>query len=449
MSTEVPPPDRPALPPELHAEDRTVLGPSSPARARPRRTWVLLVLLPGLLAAAGLWLWARGTSERDQALAALDRLDLDAAAVHLDRHLARHPDDTAAWFLAGRTARRLGRFLEAEKALEKCQALGGVTDATRLEWDLLRVQRGDLADVDTRLRMTIPPEHPDAPLVLEALARGYLRTDRLPQVVEACDLWAARQPDHPWPYLWRGNVYEQLANFHEAQADYERALRLAPPDGPVHLDVRRALGNLFVRARQPANAVEHFQVVLARIPDDREALLGLAACRIEEGRAEEAVPLLDRLLAHDSPPARACYLRGRAALELRDLAAAQELLSRAVRLAPDDAESLHQLILTLRAAGQSAEADSLAPRLEAVRQDRARLDTLIRTIARRPDDADLRHEAGVICLRLGRDDEGERWLLSVLRFRPDHRPTHAALAEHFGRRNDPRADAHARAAKAS
>ena len=39
------------------------------------------------------------------------------------------PGDVAAWFLASRTARRLGRFANAESFLESCQRLGGITDA--------------------------------------------------------------------------------------------------------------------------------------------------------------------------------------------------------------------------------------------------------------------------------------------------------------------------------
>src|SRR5262249_51715695 len=249
-----------------------------------------------------------------------------------------------AWFLAARTARRLGRYPEAERSLSRCQELGGVTDSTRLEWDLIRVQKGDLGDVDVRLRLTISPEHPDAPFVLEALARGYLSNDRLRDVVEACDLWISIQPEHPWPWLWRGGVLERLGDFHQALAGYRKALDNAPEDR----DVRLALAALYLRGRQPADAVEHFEHVLARWPEDEEALLGLAACRLDQGRPEDAVPLLERVLARENAPARALLLRGKAARELDGAAAAERWLAPAARQAPDDPEILHQLILALR-----------------------------------------------------------------------------------------------------
>jgi tetratricopeptide (TPR) repeat protein len=279
--------------------------------------------------------------------------------------------------------------------------------------------------------------------VLEALARGYLRADRLLDAMQACDLWITQQPDHPWPWLWRGGIYEQLANFDQALTDYQRAMEIAPEDK----DVRLSLGTLLSRGRRPGPAAEHFEHILERFPDDQEALLGLAGCRIEQGKTEDAVPLLQRVLASDPSAARALVLLGKVALEQRDPTGAEKWLLQATGQAPGNSEAFHQLILALRTQGKDAEADRLAPRLEAIRQDIDRLDRLIRTIARNPEDATLRHEAGVIALRLGRQDDGVHWLQSVLRLPGDHRPSHAALAEHFAQQDDPRAELHRRLAQ--
>lgn len=406
----------------------------------------MLLPVAALLLLAGGWFWQsiRGPQQWHQAQAALDRHDLASAALHLDRYLENRPDDAAGWFLAARTARRLDRYSQAETYLVRCQEIGGVTEATRLEWDLFRVQQGDLGEAHSRLRATVTPQHPDAPLVLEALARGYLTSDRLMDAMEACDLWISRQPDHPWPWLWRGGIYERLANFDQALADYQQALKLAPEDK----DVRLSLGGLFSRGRLPGPAAEHFEYVLQRFPDDHEALLGVAGCQIEQGNAADAVPLLQRVLSSDATAARALVLLGRVALEQRDPVGAEKWLVQAIEKTPDDPAAFHQLILALRTQGKHAEADLLAPRLEALRLDIDRSDRLIRFIARNPEDSSLRHEAGVIALRLGRHDDGVRWLQSALRLPGDHAASHAALAAHFAQQDDPRAEHHRRLVQA-
>ncbi len=406
--------------------------------------FVVGILLVGTVVSAAYVGWQRKQTRSlwQKVEAALEQHDLDTAARYLDAYLGQNPTEAEAWFLAARTARRLGQYARAEELLTRCQQLTGVTDSTRLEWQLLRVQQGDLGDVHLQLRASIPPDHPDVAIVLEALARGYLASDRLRDVVKACELWISVQPNHPWPYLWRGSIYERLGNFHESLAQYRRAQQLAPNDPAIRL----AVGLLLLRGRQPAAAIEYFQAVLEQNPEDKEALLGLAQCRLEQGQPKEAIPLLDQLLRRDPSFARAWFHRGKAAFDLGDAGDGERCLRRAVQLAPDDAEAWHQLTLTLRALGKEAEAEQLLPRLQALRKDLERLNVLIRAVARTPEDPNLRHEAGVLCLKIGRSDEGVRWLLGVLRLPGEHRETHAVLAEHFQKLSDPRAEEHRRRA---
>jgi tetratricopeptide (TPR) repeat protein len=404
-----------------------------PARAR-RLVCVLLCAFVVALLVASPWLWNRYRANQEWrgAASCLAGHDLAAAATHLSNYVDRRPNDADGWFLAARTARRLERFAEAERYLERCQHVGGVTDSTSLEWDLLRVQQGEIGDIDVRLRGSIRPDHPDGLLVLEALARGYTRARRLPDALQACNLWLARQPEHPWPWLWRGSIYEQLDYLDKALPDYERAVELAPQDK----DARLALGGLLLRQNKPGAAAEQYQDVLGRAPDEAAARLGLAACRIEEGRADEAVPLLDAILEQTPTSPRALFLRGKTALHQDQLTAAEHWLREAMSVAPHDPEVLHELSETLRARGKDEEASDLTRRAELLRKDYLRLDELNRTIARNPDDPAPRHEAGVLALRLGRTEEGLAWLQSALRLKGDHRGTHAVLRDQYREQGD-------------
>jgi len=350
-----------------------------------------------------------------------------------------------AWFLAARTARRLERMPDAERLLERCQQLGGVTDSTRLEWDLQRIQVGDLSGIDVRLRKSIDPDHPDALLVLEALVRGYLRVERLVDAKQACDLWMAHQPGHPWPWLWRGGIYERMQETDKALPDYQRAVQNAPEDR----EARLALGGLLLRQRRSSAAAEQYENILGRTPDDAAARLGLADCRIGEGRTAEAILLLDPLLEQSPTSPKASFLRGKVALGRDRPAEAECWLRDAVRLAPDDLEAHYLLSQALRAQHKEEEAIRSARKVDQLRKDHLRLHELIRTIARKSDDPRSRHEAGVIALRIGRSEEGLRQLHGALQLKGDHRATHAVLADYFRLKGDAeRAETHRSLAEA-
>jgi Tfp pilus assembly protein PilF len=437
-------------PGETQAKSQGDVAPKKETAApRRRRRWLLalsgVLILTGAVL-AGSWLWQKHCQRQiwEEIQSRLQRRDLQGASVLLDQYVGRVPGDPAGWFLAGRTARRLGHVQDGQKFLERCQELGGVTSATELEWDLLRVQQGQLQGTDARLRMNVGPEHPDAALVLEALARGYLKRERLNDAFQACELWLKLEPTHPRPLLWRGWIRQRLNQIDLAFADYQKAVESAPDDA----DARLALGNLLLKMRKPAEATEHFQRILQNTKDHPEASVGLAACRFEAGEPALAVPLLDRVLAAQPDNPAALLLRGRAALELGEVDKAAPLLRRAVAADSSSPEALHQLIQCLTDQGKKVEAKELNDLLQSLVADLRRLDALIREIGRDPFDMRHRHEAGVIALRIGLFDDGLKCLEGALECPGDQRPTHAVLADYYQKKGEPeRADFHRRAAE--
>ena len=86
--------------------------------------------------------------------------------------------DADALLLAARAARRARAYDEAQRALEKYQQVRGLDDAGSLEELLLSAER-DVEQVVDACRQYVERGHPDTPLILEALTRGYLRQYRL------------------------------------------------------------------------------------------------------------------------------------------------------------------------------------------------------------------------------------------------------------------------------
>src|SRR5690606_13554112 len=100
--------------------------------------------------------------------------------------------------------------------------------------------QGVLGEIDVRLRASIGPDHPDVHLILEALARGYMTAELWTDARQACEMWRALQPDHPWPWLWSGWIAERMIQTEQAAAYYRHALELGPNDR----DVRIAVGHM-------------------------------------------------------------------------------------------------------------------------------------------------------------------------------------------------------------
>src|SRR5262249_13766062 len=162
-------------------------------------------------------------------------------------------------------------------------------------------------------------------------------------------------------------------------------------------------------------------------------LLGLARCRRDQGQTEEARRLLDELL--DQVPAHALGLaeRGRLALEAGRPAEAEPFLRRAVARLPSGREGHYTLAPCPEGLGKQDEARQHLDQVRRLDAEQKRLDEVVRQLDRTPRDLALRHEAGVLELRLGREVEGLRWLTGVLHDDAAHQATRDALADYFYR----------------
>src|SRR5207244_3770988 len=115
---------------------------------------------------------------------------------------------------------------------------------------------------------------------------------------------------------------------------------------------------------------------------------------------------------------------------------AERLLRRAVELAPNDHEVHYQLGVCLQQLDRPEEARQHVERAKQIEADLIRLEKVFEATVRAPADPDPRLEAGQICLRNGQVTEGLRWLYGALEAAPDHKQTHAALADFFASQGD-------------
>jgi predicted Zn-dependent protease len=394
---------------------------------------VIAVLLPCIAlggAAIGRYAWAEycfRAAER-----ALERKDFPAAHDYLTRCLAIRPQSADVHFLAGRAARRTLNYEEANRHLREYEQWGGTPELLQLERALAAAQRGNLDRVEAPLLFLVQQDHADAALILEALSRGYLASFRLDDADNSLRLWLERRPDDVQALLWHGEVQERRLRKEEALAAYRRAVELSPGQD----DARLHFAELLLRVRQPEEAANHLNILCQRQPQNTTVLLDLASCRRLEGEAEQARMLLDQALALDPDNPGLLGERGRLDLENGRASEAEPWLRRAVTLAPYDRETVYCLSRCFQQCGKAAEAGACLKEMEEIDAQLARLDAILGKIGAAPQNAALRHEAGMIFLQSGQAREGLRWLDSALQIDPLHAPAHRALADYFDKVGD-------------
>jgi predicted Zn-dependent protease len=416
---------------------------SLPETAR-RRSRLGLLLLGGLaLLGLGVGLGQRPVRawyHANAAEQAIGRYDLVTARRHLAQSLRLRPDDARAQLLAARTARRQDAYADAERLLTKYEQSHGETDAGQFEWLLLGVQQGDLADTEGRAQSLLDHGHPDAPLIREALAKGYMNTARWARTANFLNRLLEREPDWVPALVLRGKCHEHFRRRGDARNDYERAVELAPDCGAARL----CLAETLYKLGEINGAIRHYEFLRQREPANPEVLLGLARCRFESAELDQARQLLDVLLAAQPDHVAGLVERGGLAFRLRQLAEAETDLSRAVAIAPWHREAHRVLCRCLDEQGQRDEAHRCQERLRALEAQDADLGRLSLRFNHAPNsDTAVRYELGMWFLRNGQDENGLSSLFGVLLFDPRHRPTHAALADYFRRTGQVRrADLH-------
>ena len=396
----------------------------------------LLVLVALGWGLASFRAYMRGQNLRQAAEQAAKKRDFAEAYKLLREGLAQQPQDAELHFLAARTARRGRDYPAAAKHLADSEQLGGDADAIKLERALLLAQYGETDPVEGFLQRAVDQNHPDAAYILEALTEGYLKTLRLGSALGAVQKLLKLEPEHIQGLLWYATVSEHLQNMEEATKSYHKVLEFDPEHGPTRLQ----LATILLGAGRSKEAVVHFERLLRKASkqvNEVEVILGLAQCRRLQGDAEQAGELLERLplgSLNPAPKAQALLEKARLAIAAGKPERAEPWLRTATELTPHDRESLFTLSQCLEQLGKKEEASAAREQWKRADKDAKDLVEVVRKVAEKPNDADLRCLAGEINLRLGREEEGERWLESALTKDPGHAQARRLLEDHQERK---------------
>ncbi len=267
------------------------------------RLLLVLLLLAGVLGGGGYVAYRYQRTKNTEKLLAQARdaaaaEQWGAAATAYRQYLNRREDDQEALAAyadvlyeeiaespqaVGAAVRTLQRLVRGEPSNAKARG--------RLAELLLRLGDFPLAEEHAKVWVTLAPDSSDAVLTLAGALRGQRRHAESAQVLEEA---LARNPQSAALYPSLLGLYTvELDRQDDAEALLERALAIGEDDASVHL----AAFALYSTRRDFAAAEHHLAKALERDPNGPAVLLTGASYYTEQGRLEDARPLLVRAAA--------------------------------------------------------------------------------------------------------------------------------------------------------
>ena len=282
-----------------------------------------------------------------------------------------------------------GETYLANGDIHEASAYYTAASESRSQKAVARTRLGQIAlatgDIDSGIReLEAVTEQDGAPIQADlALIAGYVRGNELDRALQAAQRLVKKQPGRPLAYQLLGSVHLAKKDSAGAREQFEKALELSPG----YLPAAASLSKLDIEANKPADARRRFDAVVAKEPNNEQALLGLADVMLRTGVAgPEIAATLQRatLVNPHSSSARFALIAHH--LRVKEpglaLAAAQE----AAAAFPNDTQILYALGRAQEAAGQANQAIETFNQLAALEpQSRFPLMQLAAVHARRAD----------------------------------------------------------------
>ncbi len=254
----------------------------------------------------------------------------DKAKVQLDALFKRNPRDTEGRLISGALNLQTGKIREAIVELRE------VVDADPKNvraLDLLaraHIMNKEPALAEALLAKHVAdnPGHTQARMLLVEILLTAGKADR---ALSELNAMAGTDQKNPVIFLTMGDIYAQKQNLNAAKAAYKRAVDVAPKDPAGHVK----LGRLLWASKDTRGALAAFDQALTLVPDARDAAEAKVGLLMQEKRAPDALAFAKQRVAAQPSDAFAHTLLARVMMDSGDMTGAEQLLLKAVQLAPD------------------------------------------------------------------------------------------------------------------
>lgn len=293
---------------------------------------------------------AQNASTYTQALAAFNAHNFQVAASLFAKAEAANPGQSDALLFEGKALANLGRFPAAEQPLRQYStAHPDSADALYMLGFVLNREdkpKESLEVYNRAARLSVPQSDD-----LKSVALDYVLLNDYPDAIRWMKQSVQFNPRNEQAWYGLGRCFYTQSSFPQAQQAFDRALALDPNDLKAATNLALTLEML----NQPAKADGAYRHAIALADSDPHTdqwpYLDYGSFLLEQGRAQDAIPLLTRSIAI-APTCAQCHGKlGRAYDETGKFEQAVAELEHAVTLSPHDAKLHYALGHAYRSAG--------------------------------------------------------------------------------------------------
>ena len=269
--------------------------------------------------------------------------------------LAINPDIPGLRLNLGLALFKSGELKEALAEFQKClKAAPRFARRTASEYSHRHVALWPGAICRSRsLSLKRPPQTTRRIFALRlTLAHSCLWSKQYPCVLDAFHQIVALNAESAEAYMLMGETLDEMKDPVGAVREFRNAVKANPKEPNVHF----GLGYLLWTKGQYPEAAAEFQAELDNDPHHQQAMLYLADAKMQMNQADEAQPLLEKLVKLDPGNAMAHRDLGIVYADQGRKEDAVAELEAAIKIAPKDVNAHYRLARLYRSMGRSAEA---------------------------------------------------------------------------------------------
>jgi putative PEP-CTERM system TPR-repeat lipoprotein len=333
--------------------------------------------------------------------------------------MQRAPDDPYLLRTAGEAYLAMGDAEHAAAAYERANGIDKNNVASQVRLAQVRLAAGEADRGFGDLQALAAKDSSEWQAEL-ALYSEYMRRRDYARAMTAVDALDKKQPKSPFVANLRGGVYLAKRDLKAAQASFEKALELQPG----YYAAAYNLALLDMRAGNPKAARERFDRILAKEPNNEQALLTSAQLvAVDGGTPDQVRAAIDKAITANPASVRARLALVNFELGRRDAKSALTAVQAALVAIPNDPQLTQALASAQLASGDVNQAIDTSKRLVqlqpqnpialfrlaeaqiAVKDFKAALEAEHKALALKPDFALTRGLIAKTYLLSGRPDE--------------------------------------------